>query len=98
MATDVIDVPRAGVQSARDFIQLLLQYDYMAYDKYDYDRETDYSSGKNPRMEDGEYNGTGNSPAHSSTTTKYDRRMQTMAILGIIALVLLANFFFNSVV
>ncbi|MBT3772146.1 MAG: hypothetical protein HOE92_01370 [Euryarchaeota archaeon] len=70
----------------------------MAYDKYDYDRETDYSSGKNPRMEDGEYNVTGNSSGRSSTATKNERRMQTMLILGIIALGLLANFFFNSVV
>tara|TARA_B100001113_G_C20614903_1_gene407761 strand:+ start:37 stop:249 length:213 start_codon:yes stop_codon:yes gene_type:complete len=70
----------------------------MEYDKYDYDRETDYSSGKNPRMEDGEYNITGNSSSRSSKATKDERRMQTMVILGFIALVLLANFFFNSVV
>ena len=70
----------------------------MVYDKYDYDRETDYSSVKNPRMEGGEYNVTGNSSGSSSTATKDELRMQTMLILGIIALGLLANFFFNSVV
>ena len=60
----------------------------MAYDKYDYDRETDYSSGKNPKMEDESFNG--------EIVSDDVRRVQTMFLLGLIALLLLVNLFFNS--
>ena len=77
-----------GCTEGKGFYTIIITSGYMAYDKYDYDRETDYSSGKNPKMEDESFNG--------ERPEDY-RRVQTMFLLGLIALLLLGNLFFNSI-
>ena len=77
-----------GCTEGKGFYTIIITSGYMAYDKYDYDRETDYSSGKNPKMEDESFNG--------ERPENY-RRGQTMGLLVLLALLLLGNLFFNSI-